>query len=78
MTWPRKIAKYGEGTGKMAAPEKKPFNYDKRKFIEMCSVSLGVGSLMHGNGINAKQLVNKACELWDEIEHQYPNLKERD
>lgn len=60
---------------------KPKYDYEKRRFIETYSVSVSTGRSASGQPqLNSRDIVNKASELWDEIEHQYPrgNDNERD
>lgn len=47
-------------------------NYHKRRFLEMAVCAMLTNS--HNTNVSApsRVLVNRASELWDEIEHQCP------
>lgn len=53
-------------------------NYEKRRFIEMASVAMLVDDVKNisGNRRPVREIVNRASELWDEIEHQVPRDKD--
>lgn len=52
-------------------------NYEKRRFIEAASMAILHASITRGLNIPTRDVVNRAMELYDEVEHQVPN-KEND
>lgn len=51
---------------------------DKRRFIEATAAAMMCASLVNGSGMKPRDIVNRAGELWDEIEHQYPTKDDED
>lgn len=52
-------------------------DYEKRRFIEAFAMAVSAGRSAVNASIYARDIVNKAGEVWDEIEHQYPRPEEK-
>lgn len=52
-------------------------NYEKRRFIEAASMAILHASISRGLNMPIRDVVNRASELFDELEVQVPN-KEND
>lgn len=47
--------------------------YEKRRFVEAASVAFLHAELSRGGNASVRDVVNKAIELYDELEVQVPN-----
>lgn len=52
-------------------------SYERRRFVEAASIAMLVATSFAGRMAKAKDVVNEALELWDELEHQLPKKEDR-
>lgn len=51
-------------------------NYEKRRFVEAMCLAMTHAQMSRGTWIGTRQMVNRAIEVADEIEHQLPTKED--